>query len=122
MTSGTRQRNVLLDNMCDCCKVGRKKTRYVRADYEQPPDDVTYIVNVPSTGYRESDADRCRRVANVMRNIRRHNTPALWEHVVQQVIDDGKLKIRDGALTKTTLADLTYVLKNCDMSGVTTLE
>ena len=122
MTSGTRDWNVLLDNMCDSCKVSRNKTRYVRAGNEQPPDEVTYIVSVPSTVSGENAADRSRRVVNVIKIIRRHNSPALWKHVVQQVVVDGELAITDGTLTKTTLADLTYVLKNCDMSGVTTLK
>ena len=122
MASGTRDWNVLLDNMCDSCKVSRNKTRYVRAGNEQPPDEVTYIVSVPSTVSGESATGRSRRVVNVMKMIRRHNSPALWKHVVQQVVVDGELAITDGTLTKTTLADLTYVLKNCDMSGVTTLE
>ena len=122
VTSCTRERNVLLDNMCDSCKVSRNKTRYVRAGYEQHPDEVTYIVSVPSTVSGESYADRSRRVVNAMEMIRRHNRPELWKHVVQQVVVNGRLEITDDALTETTLADLTYVLKNCDMSGVTTLE
>ena len=122
VTSCTREQNVLLDNMCGICKVSRNKTRYVRAGYEQHPNDVTYIVSVPSTVSGENAADRCRRVVDVMEVIRRHNRPALWKHVVQEVVDGGRLEITDGALTETTLADLTYVLKNCDMSGVTTLE
>ena len=122
VTSCTRERNVLLDNMCDSCKVSRNKTRYVRAGHEQHPDEVTYSVSVPSTVSGEKAADRSRRVVDLMEMIRRHNRPALWKHVVQQVVVDGRLEITDGALTETTLADLTYVLKNCDMSGVTTLE
>ena len=122
VTSCTRERNVLLDNMCDSCKVSRNKTRYVRAGYEQHPDEVTYIVSVPSAESGESYADRSRRVVNVMEMIRRHNRPALWKHVVQEVVVYGGLEITNRALTETTLADLTYVLKNCDMSGVTTLE
>ena len=122
VTSCTRERNVLLDNMCDNCKVSRNKTRYVRAGYEQHPNEVTYIVSVPSTVSGESYADRSRRVVNVMEMIRRHNRPALWKHVVQQVVVNGRLEITNRALTETTLAGLTYVLKNCDMSGVTTLK
>ena len=95
VTSCTRERNVLLDNMCDSCKVSRNKTRYVRAGYEQHPDEVTYIVSVPSTVSGESYADRSRRVVNVMEMIRRHNRPALWKHVVQEVVVNGRLEITD---------------------------
>ena len=122
MTLGTRERNILLDNMCDSCKVSGNKTRYIRAGNEQHPDDDTYIVNVPPTVSMEFVADRSRRVVKVMKIIRRHNSPALWKHVVQQVVVGGELNIAGGLLTETTLADVTYVFKNCDMSEVTTLK
>ena len=79
-------------------------------------------MSVSSTVSGESAADRNRRVVNVMEIIRRHNRPALWKHVVQQVVVDGRLQIRYGAVTKATVADIAYVFKNCDMSDVTTLE
>ena len=109
--------------MCGSCKMSRNKTRYVRAGNEQPPEDVTYILSVPLTVSRwERPVDRSRRIVNVMKMIRRHKRPALWKHVVQQVVVDGELEITDNALTETSVDDLTYVLKNCDMSQVTTLE
>jgi len=123
VTSSKRDYNVLLDNMCGSCKMSRNKTRYVRAGNEQPPEDVTYILSVPLTVSRwERPVDRSRRIVNVMKMIRRHNSPALWKHVVQQVVVGGELNIAGGLLTETTLADVTYVFKNCDMSEVTTLK
>ena len=122
MTSGTRERNVLLADMWDSFKVSRNKTRHVRAGNAQDPGDISYIVNVSSTVFGENAEVRSRRIVKVMKMIRRHNRPRLWMDIVQQVVDDGKLKITDGALTKKTVDDVAYVLKNCDMSGVTTLE